>query len=128
MRRTNIKTDSPIGDFYGYSRAVKKGPFIFVSGTMAADENGKRIGEDGYSETKYILEKIKICLKEAGATLEDVVRTRVFLTNISHAEGVAKAHGEVFGEIKPASTLVEVKELIAPGFLVEIEADAIVDY
>ncbi len=127
VKRENILTDSPLGDFYGYSRAVRKGPFVHVSGTMAANDKGERQGNDGYSETKYILAKIETCLHEAGATIEDVVQTRIFLTDISEAEGVAKAHGETFGSIKPASTLVEVKSLIAPGYLVEIEADAVVD-
>jgi enamine deaminase RidA (YjgF/YER057c/UK114 family) len=127
MKRENILTDSPLGDFYGYSRAVRKGPFVSVSGTMAANEKGERQGDDGYSETKYILAKIEASLQDAGAKIEDVVRTRIFLTDISETEGVAKAHGEIFKDIKPASTLVEVKSLIAPGYLVEIEADAIID-
>ncbi len=126
MHRVNILSDSPLGDFYGYSRAVRQGSFVHVSGTMAANEKGEKQGDNAYEETQYIIAKINTCLIEAGAKIEDVVRTRVYLTDITKAEEVARAHGEIFRDVKPASTLVAVSGLIAPGFTVEIEADVII--
>jgi len=113
---------------FGYSRAVKMGNFIFVAGTTAVNENGEIIGEgDPYQQTVFIYKKIEKALNEGGAELKDVVRVRTFITDISRWEEVAKAQGEVFSEIRPAATLVEVKALVEPELLVEIEADAILE-
>ena len=110
----------------GYSRAVKVGNVIEVSGTVATGEGGEVIGEgDPYLQTKYILQKIEAVLLQAGATLQHVVRTRMFVTNISQWEEYGRAHGEVFAGINPCTTMVEVKALIAPQYLIEIEATAI---
>lgn len=110
----------------GYSRAVKVGNVIEVSGTVATGEGGEVIGEgDPYLQTKYILQKIEAVLLQAGATLQHVVRTRMFVTDISRWEAYGRAHGEVFSGINPCTTMVEVKALIAPQYLVEIEATAI---
>jgi enamine deaminase RidA (YjgF/YER057c/UK114 family) len=113
---------------FGYSRAVKVGNFVFVAGTTAVNENGEVIGgSDPYQQAVFIYQKIGKALKEAGASLENVVRVRTFVTNIKRWEEVAKAQGEVFAEIRPAATLVEVKALVAPELLVEIEADALIE-
>lgn len=110
----------------GYSRAVKVGNVIEVSGTVATGEGGEVIGEgDPYLQTKYILQKIEAVLLQAGATLHHVVRTRMFVTNISQWEEYGRAHGEVFAGINPCTTMVEVKALIAPQYLIEIEATAV---
>ena len=110
----------------GYSRAVKVGNVIEVSGTVATGEGGEVIGEgDPYLQTKYILQKIEAVLLQAGATLHHVVRTRMFVTNISQWEEYGRAHGEVFSGINPCTTMVEVKALIAPQYLIEIEATAV---
>lgn len=109
----------------GYSRAVRVGQVVEVAGTTAQD--GDTItGSDEYTQAKRILEKIATALHEAGATLEQVVRTRIFVTNIANWEAVGRAHGEVFGQIRPASTMVQVAALIDPRLLVEIEATAII--
>ncbi len=126
MELQKIPTSSPFGKIYGYSRAVRKGPFVYVSGTMAANEKGEKQGENSYEESVYILEIIKRALNEVGAALNDVVRTRVYITDISTVELVAKAHSEFFGTVQPAATLIQITSLISPGFTVEIEADAIV--
>jgi enamine deaminase RidA (YjgF/YER057c/UK114 family) len=126
--RINYASGSKWEDTVGYSRAVKIGNYIEVSGTVALDENNLVIGEnDAYLQTKYILQKIETILIKAGATMKDVVRTRMFVTDISKWQDVGKAHGEIFADIKPCTTMVEVKALIAPQFLVEIEATAIMD-
>ena len=125
--RKNISSGTEWENNVGYSRAVRIGSVIEVSGTVAFNGN-KVIGEnDEYIQTKYILEKIGKALIDAGATLKDVVRTRIYLKNISKWNGVAKAHREIFNEIKPATTMVEVNALISPEFLVEIEATAILN-
>jgi enamine deaminase RidA (YjgF/YER057c/UK114 family) len=99
---------------------------IHVSGTTATDENGDVVGvNDPYTQTVYIIQKIERALKQAGATLQDVVRTRIYVTDASRWEAVASAHGEFFGDIRPANTLVEVSALIGPEYLVEMEAEAI---
>lgn len=124
--RRNISSGVKWEDIVGYSRAVKVGNVIEVAGTTAIDEAGNLVGaDDPYEQTKYILTKIEQALMKAGGTLEDVVRTRIFTTDISRWEEIGRAHGEFFKEIKPASTMVEVKALINPMLLVEIEATVI---
>jgi enamine deaminase RidA (YjgF/YER057c/UK114 family) len=112
---------------FGYSRAVKVGRHVFVSGTVAWGDDGKVVGEgDMYAQAKQAIRNIERALREAGASLADVVRTRSFITDVSRFDEVARAHGEAFGEVRPAATLVEVKALVEPVMLVEIEVDAIV--
>lgn len=125
-QRQNISSGTVWETLAGYSRAVRMGELIAVSGTTATDENGHIVGQgDPYAQTAFILRKIERALHEAGASLEDVVRTRIFVTDVAQWEAVARAHAEVFGEIRPANTLVEVSALIGEGYLVEIEADAV---
>jgi enamine deaminase RidA (YjgF/YER057c/UK114 family) len=125
-KRRNISSGAKWEDIVGYSRAVKVGNIIEVAGTTAIDEQGAIVGlEDPYQQTLFILAKIEKALQAAGATRQDVVRTRMFVTDISRWEEIGKAHGEYFREIKPAATMVEVKALISPELLVEIEATAI---
>ncbi len=112
---------------FGYSRAVRVGPFVFVAGTTAVDENGTVIGpNDPYAQAVFIYQKIDRALQAAGSSLGDVVRVRTFVTDIARWEDVARAQGEVFAEIRPAATLVEVTALVKPELLVEIEVDAVV--
>ena len=126
MKRTNYSSGATWEDIVGYSRAVKVGNIIEVTGTVAADENSLLVGkDDAYGQTKYIIEKIERVLISAGASLKDVVRTRMFVTDISRWEEYGKAHGEFFFEIKPCTSMIEVKGLIAPEYLIEIEATAI---
>ena len=111
----------------GYSRAVRVGQWVSVAGTTAAAEGGGAVGGDDVGEqAREALRRIQLALEEAGSRLEDVVRTRMFVTDITHWEDVGRAHGEVFGEIRPATSMVEVSRLIDPALLVEIEADAVV--
>jgi enamine deaminase RidA (YjgF/YER057c/UK114 family) len=126
MSRQNIASGTPWEALAGYSRAVRVGQTVYVSGTTAADETGavQHIG-DPAGQARYILAKIERALAEAGATLHDVVRTRVFVRNIEDWEAVARAHGDVFKNIRPANTLVRA-ELINPEMLVEIEVEAVV--
>ncbi len=124
--RVNISSGAIWEDVVGYSRAVKVGNVIEVSGTVSSDENGKVIGRgDAYQQTKYILQKIETALEKAGASMKDVVRTRMFVTDISRFNEYGKAHGEVFANIKPCTAMYEVKGLVAPEYLIEIEATAI---
>lgn len=124
--RINISSGAIWEDKVGYSRAVKVGNHIEVSGTVASDENGNVIGKDDpYEQTKYILQKIEKALQQAGASLNDVVRTRMFVTDISRFAEYGKAHGEAFAAIKPCTSMIEVKGLVAPEYLIEIEATAI---
>jgi len=124
--RQNISSGAPWEEIVGYSRAVRVGNIVEVAGTTAVDEQGKVVGSDSlYEQTRFILSKIEVALQAAGASIQDVVRTRMYLTDISRWEEVAKAHGEVFASIKPAATAVEVKALIMPELLIEIEATAI---
>lgn len=128
MERQNISSGAIWEDLVGYSRAVRVGNTIEVAGTTATDGD-KIIGRgSAYEQTRYVLQKIEQALAAAGATLNDVVRTRIFVTDISQWEEVGRAHGEFFRSIKPAATMVEVSALIAPDLLVEIEATAIVTH
>ena len=128
MPRQLISSGSPFEPVIGFSRAVKVGNHIFVSGTAPIGADGKTEGvNDPYLQTKRCLEIISQALEKAGARLENVVRTRTFLLNIEDWEKVAKAHGEVFDNIRPASTMVEVSGFINPEWLVEFEADAVVE-
>jgi enamine deaminase RidA (YjgF/YER057c/UK114 family) len=126
-KRLNISSGAKWEDIVGYSRAVRVGNIVEVAGTTAVDERGEVIGgNDPYVQTKYILQKIEKALSEAGASLNDVTRTRMFVTDISKWEEIGRAHGEFFREIKPAASMIEVKGLINPGLLVEIEVTAII--
>lgn len=127
MTRTKFSTGTPWEKSVGYSRTVKVGNQVFVSGTTASGEDGATVAVgDAESQTRYIFRKIEAALAEAGATLEDVVRTRMFVTDISNWEPIGRVHGEFFADIRPAATMVEISRLINPDHLIEIEVDAVI--
>jgi len=127
MERKTVSSGSPWEPIVGYSRAVRVGAHVFVAGTTGTDAEGQLVAPgDLVTQTRVSLGKIQAALEELGARLTDVVRTRIYVTDIDHWELVARVHGELFGSIRPATSMVEVRRLISPDILVEIEADAIV--
>ena len=128
MARTNYSSGAVWEDVVGYSRAVRVGNIVEVTGTVAVDDNGEVVGkEDHYEQTKFVIHKIEKVLERAGASLKDVVRTRMFVTDISKWEEYGRAHGEFFKDIKPCTSMIEISALIDAAFLIEIEATAVIE-
>ena len=127
LRRTNVDSGTEWEAAVGYSRAVRVGDRVHVSGTVATDEDGSVVGEgDPGAQARQAIDNVRSALEQAGGTLRDVVRTRVYLVDVDDSTAVGDAHAEAFGDVRPASTMLAVEELIEPAFLVEIEADAVV--
>jgi enamine deaminase RidA (YjgF/YER057c/UK114 family) len=126
MMRQQISTGSPWEAIVGYSRAVRVGDLVFVSGTTATGSDGKAISSDAYEQAREVYRRIEAALSKVGATLQDVVLTRQYVVNISQWEAIGRAHGEIFGAIRPATSMVEVSKLIDPSILVEVEAIAVI--
>ena len=125
--RQLIRSGAPWEASVGYSRAVRQGPFVWVAGTTALDADGQLVGPgDAHAQALQCLANIEAALTQAGATIADVVRTRIYVTDMAQWDAIGRAHGLYFGDVRPASTLVEVERLIDPAMLVEIEADAMI--